>query len=137
MEQNQKIRAGDRLLGKKAIVTGAGSGLGQASAMYFAAQGADVMCADINRAAAEETARLIVENPGSGKALSVESDVSSEESNEAMVKKTIEGFGRVDILFANAGVPGAGSVTTTTKTEWDRVISVNLTGVWLSQSLLP
>ena len=132
MKNTDQIKTGERLLGKTAIVTGAGSGLGQASAIHFAAQGAKVMCVDISAKAAQETAQLIAENSGFGDASFLEADVSEETSNEVMVTKTLEAFGRVDILFANAGVPGAGSVTTTTKSEWDRVIAVNLTGVFLS-----
>lgn len=132
MKNTNLIKTGERLLGKTAIVTGAGSGLGQASAIHFAAQGARVMCADISEAAAQATAQLIEENPDFEKASFIEADVSEEKSNEMMVTKTLDTFGRVDILFANAGVPGAGSVTTTTKNEWDRVIGVNLTGVFLS-----
>ena len=124
MKNTDQIKTGERLLGKTAIVTGAGSGLGQASAIHCAAQGAKVMCADISAKAAQETAQLIAENSGFGDASFLEADVSEETSNEVMVIKTLEAFGRVDILFANAGVPGAGSVTTTTKSEWDRVIAV-------------
>ena len=65
MKNTHLIKTGERLLGKIAIVTGAGSGLGQASAMHFAAQGASVMCADISEKAAQATAHLIAENPGS------------------------------------------------------------------------
>ena len=81
MKNTNLIKTGERLLGKTAIVTGAGSGLGQASAIHFAAQGARVMCADISEAAAQATAQLIEENPDFEKASFIKADVSEEKSN--------------------------------------------------------
>ena len=123
-------------MNKVAIITGSGSGIGRASAINFAAQGARVVCADNDLAAGFETANFI-ETAG-GEAISVFTDVSSKQSNLDMVAQTIEVFGRIDILYANAGIHLPGSVTTTSLKDWHRVMSVNLNGVWLSnQAVIP
>jgi NAD(P)-dependent dehydrogenase (short-subunit alcohol dehydrogenase family) len=109
-----------RLAGKVALVTGAASGLGRASAFRFASEGASVACVDL---AAPEA-------PPGG--LGLAADVTDEASIQAAVAATIDRFGRVDVLYANAGVPGAGQVHETSLAEWRRVIDVNLTGVFLT-----
>jgi NAD(P)-dependent dehydrogenase (short-subunit alcohol dehydrogenase family) len=114
-----------RLEGKVAIVTGAGSGIGRAAALRFAAEGASVVSADVVAEAAEATAELI---GSSARAMAV--DVTRPDDVEAMVAAAIETFGRVDVLYANAGVGGVGTAGDTSEEEWDRVVGVNLTGVW-------
>ncbi|MDE0841732.1 MAG: glucose 1-dehydrogenase [Porticoccaceae bacterium] len=136
MTITQITSGGLRLENKVAIVTGAGSGLGRASALHFAKQGAKVACVDIDIDAATETAALIAAIGGSAEALWA--DTASPEANDNMVAKTLEHYRRIDILFANAGIPHAGSVTSTSVEDWNRVIAVNLTGVWLSnRAVLP
>lgn len=118
-----------RLQDKVAIVTGAGSGLGRASAQRFAREGARVVCADIDAAAAVAAAAAIIAD--GGEAIGVGVDVTREEDAERMADAALRSFGAIDVLFANAGIAGVGSVTSTTRDTWDRVIGVNLTGVWL------
>lgn len=116
-----------RLGGKVAIVTGAASGLGRASALAFAAEGATVVCADLNGGAAEGVAEEI-----GGAALAVTVDASSPEDNERLAAVTRERFGRIDVLLANAGISSVGSVTEVSFDDWQRVLAVNLTGIWLA-----
>ena len=130
------MAAETRLRDKVAIITGSGSGIGRAAAIHFANQGARVVCADIDREAASETADLI--SHIKGVAHPIATDVSNHKSSISMVSETAEKFGRVDILYANAGVHVSGSLTNTLLKDWQRVMSVNLTGVWLSnQAVIP
>jgi NAD(P)-dependent dehydrogenase (short-subunit alcohol dehydrogenase family) len=117
----------NRLAGKVAIITGAGSGIGRASARLFAAEGARVVCADIHTANVEETARLI--GPA---ALALTVDVAKAADIEGMVAQTVATFGRLDILYANAGIGEATNAIDMTLEQWDRMIAINLTSVWLS-----
>ena len=117
----------DRLDGKVAIVTGGASGLGLASARRFAAEGARVACLDIDGDAAERAAAGIGEA-----ALGLAADVTDEAALDRAVAATLERFGRVDVLYANAGIPGTGGVHGLGLDTWQRVIDVNLTGVFLS-----
>jgi NAD(P)-dependent dehydrogenase (short-subunit alcohol dehydrogenase family) len=119
-----------RLSGKVAIVTGAGSGLGRASALRFASEGAAVLCADLNEASAAEVVAQIETRHGAARCLRV--DVTQAADTEHMAAFALQAFGRIDVLLANAGIAGVGSVTTTTEQVWERVLAVNLTGVWLS-----
>lgn len=118
-----------RLENKVVIVSGAGSGLGAAAALEFAHEGAKVVCADINPVAAQDLARDISSKGGSALACNV--DVRDEQSNAAMVASAIEAYGRVDVFLANAGTTSVGQAHEVEKEEWDRVMSINLTGVWL------
>ncbi len=126
----QQHPARGRLAGKVAIVTGAGSGLGKATARRFAAEQALLVCADIDFAAAQATASAIGDEHGTAIALAY--DAASESDNNELAERTLARFGRIDVLFANAGVPHSGSVTSTSKNDWDRVLGVNLTGVWMA-----
>jgi len=117
----------DRLKGKVAIITGAGSGIGRATAQLFAAEGAKVACADVNGDAAKETAAQI-----GAAAIGCRVDVSVPGDVEQMVAATVAKFGTVDALYANAGVGGKGNAMDMSFEEWSRMIAINLTGVWLS-----
>lgn len=109
------------------MITGAKSGIGFATARRFAEEGATVVLADI--AAADDEAALI--NGNGGKACFLEADVSSEQSVREMFERTIAKYGRIDLLVNNAGRDLAKTVTDTGSEEWDRLLSVNLKGVFL------
>ncbi len=116
-----------RLAGKRTIVTGAGSGIGEAAARLFAAEGATVTCADIDGDAAEAVAAGIGDA-----ALAMTVDVGDPAACEQMVEATVSRFGGIDAVYANAGVAGPGRAGDLELDEWNRVIRINLTGVWLS-----
>jgi NAD(P)-dependent dehydrogenase (short-subunit alcohol dehydrogenase family) len=116
--------------GRVAIVTGAAAGIGRASALGFARAGASVVVADIDAVAGKETAALAREC--GSRAIFVATDVSSPESVDAMVSRTIEEFGRLDFAHNNAGVAGAEhDVGDLPLEEWDRVTGVMYRGVYL------
>jgi 3-oxoacyl-[acyl-carrier protein] reductase len=119
-----------RLEGKTAIVTGASRGLGRAIALAFAREGADVL---VNYASREAQAREVaaaIEGLGR-KAIVHRADVSDAGQVRAMVEAAVSGFGRVDILVNNAGITMPKGPLETAEVEWDRVLAVNLTGVFL------
>ena len=118
-----------RLNGKHAIVTGAGSGIGRAVARGFAREGAGVVTADVDAGRAGETARAIEE--AGGAALAIQVDVSSKAAVEALVRTAVERFGRIDVLFNNAGVSSRQPFLEMPEEEWDRVLGVNLKGQFL------
>ena len=119
-----------RLDGKVALVTGSGSGIGRASALAFAREGAKVVGADVVVDGGQETVRLI--RAAGGEGLFVKTDVSRAAEVEALLTQTIATYGRLDCAHNNAGVEGMFvSTTEYTEADWDRVLSVNLKGVWL------
>jgi NAD(P)-dependent dehydrogenase (short-subunit alcohol dehydrogenase family) len=114
-----------------ALVTGAGSGIGQSTALAFARQGLKVVASDVSFESVEETARLIREN--GVEALAVQASVSDAQQAEYMVKEALRAFGALDVAFNNAGVRGPDADTASySEEDWRRVLDVNLTGTWLS-----
>ena len=120
-----------RLKGKVALITGAGSGIGRESALLFAREGAKVVVVDIDEPKGQETVDLIRQNGGD--ALFVRADVSQAADVQNMVRVTEETYGKLDILFNNAGIfhPEDNSVLETSEEVWDKVIDINLKGVFL------
>jgi NAD(P)-dependent dehydrogenase (short-subunit alcohol dehydrogenase family) len=125
-----------RLAGKTAIITGAGSGIGEASALLFAQEGARVLCADVIAEAGERTADAICR--AGGQAHACQADVRSFADAQRMVQTAIERFGGFDILFNNAGTGIRKPVHELTEDEWDLVLDTNLKSVFLcSKAALP
>jgi 3-oxoacyl-[acyl-carrier protein] reductase len=119
-----------KLEGRVAVVTGAGSGIGAASARAMAAAGARVLVADLNEAGAKATAEQI-ERAG-GHAAGLRADVTRAADNQAVVERALASWGRLDVFFANAGVPQAPTaIEAVDESVFDRIIAVNVKGVWL------
>ncbi|MEH2036541.1 SDR family oxidoreductase [Nostoc sp.] len=116
--------------GKVAFVTGAANGIGRATALAFAREGANVVVADISEQGNQETARTIEEL--GGRALAVRCDVTRAEDVKAALDKAVEAFGRLDIAFNNAGSEQAiTAMADLTEEEWDRIVGINLRSVFL------
>jgi len=118
-----------RLEGKICLITGAGSGIGRASAVLFAREGACVVVADVDRAGADETVRLI--RTEGGTANTFIADVTSPDDARRLADDTVKAEGRIDVLFNNAGIPGVGTAHETSTELWDKVMAVNVRGVFL------
>jgi NAD(P)-dependent dehydrogenase (short-subunit alcohol dehydrogenase family) len=113
-----------------ALVTGASSGIGRATALAFAGEGARVVAADLLGTEGEETVKLIQDR--GGEAVFVKTDVSSPAEVANLVDRAIASYGRLDIAFNNAGVEGELATTAEcSEDNWDRTLSINLKGVWL------
>ncbi len=125
-----------RLEGKTALVLGAGCvdpegwGNGNATAVAFARQGANVVCADVNEAAARRAAEQV--RAEGGDAVHVVADVANKAQIDEAVALTMGRFGRIDILHNNAGINQRGGVVETEEADWDRVMDVNIKGAYLS-----
>jgi dihydroanticapsin dehydrogenase len=125
-----------RVVGLVAIVTGAGSGIGQASAIRLAEEGARVICADINPANALATAESIIAHDGMAVAATI--DISDSEACTALVAKTVADFGSIDILVNNAGVNLPGVFHEVTNETIDRTLNVNVKGaMYLTRAAIP
>lgn len=113
--------------GKVVLVTGGSSGIGKATAIKFAQEGAQVVIADISDGGqtVEEIGQI------NGEALFIETDVTHASAVEALVQKTVAAYGRLDCAFNNAGIGGSGLVHEISEEQWDRTIDLNLKGVWL------
>jgi 3-oxoacyl-[acyl-carrier protein] reductase len=118
-----------RLEERVALITGAGRGIGRATALAFAREGARVVLADRDLAAAEGAAAEIL--AAGGRALALELDVASAPSVEAAVAGALAWGGRLDVLLNNAGITRDARMVNLTEAQWDAVIDVNLKGVWL------
>jgi NAD(P)-dependent dehydrogenase (short-subunit alcohol dehydrogenase family) len=116
--------------GKVAFVSGAANGIGRATAVAFAREGANVVLADVSEEGSQKTARVIEEL--GGRALAVRCDVSRAEDVKAALDKALESFGRLDFAFNNAGIEQPITATSEiTEEEWNRNIRINLSGVFL------
>jgi meso-butanediol dehydrogenase / (S,S)-butanediol dehydrogenase / diacetyl reductase len=115
---------------KVVLITGAGVGIGRASAILFAKEGAKVAVNSLTPAHGQETLQKVLEAGGRG--IYIQGDVSSGQDAERMVRETVKAFGRLDILFNNAGIVIPGRVDNTSEEDWDRTMAVNLKGVFLS-----
>jgi dihydroanticapsin dehydrogenase len=127
---------GDRVQGRVAIVTGAASGIGEASAIRLAEEGATVICADLNGSGAEATALKIIAD--GGRAMAIEIDISDSAQCDAAVSKAVDSYGSIDILVNNAGVNLPSVFHETTNEAIDRTLSVNVKGaMYLTRAALP
>lgn len=122
-----------RLADKVCLITGGGSGIGRASAVAFAAEGAILAVADVDIAAAEATVAQIVAagSAGSARASAFRVDVTDPDATLDLAAAVIAAYGRIDVLFNNAGIAGIGTVHETSVELWDRVMAVNVRGVFL------
>ena len=120
-----------RLAGKSALITGAGSGIGRQTALRFAREGAAVAAVDIDDGAGSETAAMIAET--GGRAFAARADVSEAQDCRRMVAEAEEAFGRLDVLFNNAGISHLedGGAVDTDEAVWEQTMNVNLKGVFL------
>lgn len=115
--------------GRVAIVTGASSGIGRTSALFYARDGARVVVSDVNKDGGQETVQLI--QAAGGEAIFVKTDVGNPSDCEELIKKTVEKFGRLDLACNNAGIGGESNLTADYSVNgWQKVIEVNLSGVF-------
>lgn len=125
-----------RLKDKITLITGSGSGIGRSTAQLFAREGATVIVNDLSEENGRGTVELI-EQEG-GKAVFIQADVTDADSVKAMVDEAISRFGKIDVLFNNAGISGVGRLHELEPEEWDRVVQVNIRGVFMpSKYVLP
>jgi NAD(P)-dependent dehydrogenase (short-subunit alcohol dehydrogenase family) len=120
-----------RVEGKVALVTGGASGIGRATALTFAREGAKLVVADMNDEGGQQTVHMITEN--GGEAIFVKTDVSKTVAVQALISKVVETYGRLDCAHNNAGISSGVRALTADYPEerWQQVLAVNLTGVWL------
>jgi NAD(P)-dependent dehydrogenase (short-subunit alcohol dehydrogenase family) len=117
------------LTGKRALITGGASGIGRATALLFAREGAAVSVVDVNEAGGQAVAQMIVDE--GGQALFVRCDVTQAGDCQRAVQQTVHELGSLDVLFNNAGIIRRASVLGTSEEEWDRVMAVNVKSVFL------
>ncbi|PCH41351.1 short-chain dehydrogenase [Wolfiporia cocos MD-104 SS10] len=121
-----------RLQHKVALITGAGSGIGLESSLLFAQEGANIALVDVNAQAVERTHKLIAERYPNVKSIPITADVSKEQNVKDMVQKTVDAFGRLDVMFNNAGImhPEDDNALNTEERIWDLTMNINVKGVW-------
>lgn len=125
-----------RLADKVTLITGSGSGIGRSSALLFAQEGASVIVNDLDTVKGNETVELIQQ--AGGTAQFIHADVTDPDSVQAMVNAALEAYGKIDVLFNNAGISGVGMLHEVEPDAWDRVMQVNIRGVFLpSKAVLP
>ncbi len=117
------------LPGKVALITGGASGIGRATALLFADEGAAVAVVDVDQSGGQAVVRTIT--AAGGRAIFLAADVSQAADCQALVQQTVAQWGSLDILFNNAGIIRRASVLETTETEWDRVMAVNVKSIFL------
>jgi NAD(P)-dependent dehydrogenase (short-subunit alcohol dehydrogenase family) len=117
-----------KLKGKIAIITGSGAGIGRSTALLFAQEGAKVCCNSISNSA--QTVANEIKSSG-GEAIFVQADVSKEQDAIRLVEETIKNFGKIDILFNNAGIVIGGRIDNTSVQDWDKTMAVNVRGIYL------
>ena len=122
-----------RLKGKVAIITGAGSGIGRASAQLFAQEGAKVVAADINATTGIKTIESVKET--GGEATFVQVDVSKVNDLKKMIKTALDSYGKLNILFSNAGMPAAVGIEEIEEVDWDIAVAVNLKACFFATKL--
>lgn len=118
-----------RLANKICLITGAGSGIGRSTAHLFAREGATVIVNDLDQTKGPETVHEIQQ--AKGQAIYLQADVTDAAQVKAMVDDIIERYGRIDVLFNNAGISGVGSLEEIEPEQWDRVMTINVKGVYL------
>ena len=117
------------LVDKVAVITGAGQGIGRATALRFAEEGSKVIVAEFDRDTGQSVADGIIESGGTGKFVQV--DVANRETIQTMVSETLSAFGRIDILVNNAGVIKDNTLKKMTDEEFDRILNINLRGTYI------
>lgn len=119
-----------RLTNKIIIITGAGQGIGRAAANLFAAEGAQLALVDINQDTGAEAVKLIRDN--SGDAIFIKTDLTDASQVKAMTEKVVQNYGRIDVLYNNAGSNHFAKIADTTEAAWDRIMAVNVKSVFLT-----
>ncbi|HEY3929090.1 MAG TPA: glucose 1-dehydrogenase [Candidatus Koribacter sp.] len=118
-----------KLQGKTAIITGAAAGIGAASATLFAAEGAKVVAVDLDRAGIEAVSAHIANS--NGKCIAAPADVSKNADVRSVITRAIETYGRIDILFNNAGIVPPGKIDVISEDQWDQAMAVNVKSMYL------
>jgi len=136
MKRNNRVKKRGSLFGKVALITGGASGIGRATAELFSREGATVAIIDIDAKAGEAAVESITE--AGGEAIFILCDLTKADQCEQAVDRAVKRWGRLDILFNNAGVTRRASVLGTTEEEWDWVMAVNVKSIFLmSKAALP
>jgi NAD(P)-dependent dehydrogenase (short-subunit alcohol dehydrogenase family) len=117
-----------KLREKVAIITGAGAGIGKATAILFSKKGAKVCCNSLSKSALRVVEKI---NNANGEAIFVQADISIEKQAKLIIEKTVETYGKIDILFNNAGIVLGGAIDTISTEDWDRTMAVNVRGIYL------